>query len=57
MTEPERAAWLALYAAAWFQPTPTPAGVVNDAIRATAAAQQADRALIALWATRPEVLR
>jgi hypothetical protein len=48
MTEPERSAWLALYAAAWFQPTGGDLGWVRDDERARWCAQQANRALAAL---------
>lgn len=57
MTEPERAAWFALFAAAWFQPTGSPPGVVYLEHRAKVAADRADVALEALRAVRPEVLR
>jgi hypothetical protein len=58
MTDAERTAWLALYAAAWFQPTaPSAPGWVKDEHRAQYAAMQADRALEALRAARPDVLR
>lgn len=57
MTDPERTAWLALYAAAWFQPTGGPPGVVYLEHRAKVAADRADIALEALRAVRPDVLR
>ena len=57
MTEPERTAWLALYAVAWFQSTGAPSGVVYAEHRAKVAAERADAALEALRQSRPEILR
>lgn len=56
MTDAERAAWLAIYAAAWFQPTGMPAGVIHAEDRARVAAERADAALEALRLVRPEVI-
>jgi hypothetical protein len=57
MTDPERTAWLALYAVAWFQPTGDAPGVLSCERRAWIAAERADVALEALKRARPEVLR
>lgn len=57
VTDPERVAWFALYAAAWFQSTGSPPGVVYAEHRAQTAAERADAALDALRQVRPEVLR
>lgn len=45
MTGAERSAWLALYAAAWFQPTGFPPGVTSEPLRAMHAARVASRGL------------
>lgn len=57
MTDVDRQAWLALYAAAWFQPTAMPAGVIHAEDHARIAAERADAALEALRLVRPEILR
>lgn len=57
MTDSERAAWLALYAVAWFQSTPSKPGILSNEERAEVAAIRADVALEALKRVRPEVLR
>lgn len=48
MSPGDRPVWAALYAAAWFQSTSGPSGMVSDEVRATWAADQADRGLAAL---------
>jgi hypothetical protein len=53
----ERTAWLALYAAAWFQSTAAAPGTLLAKHRALLAAERADAALDALRSARPEVLR
>lgn len=55
MTPRDLATWSALYAAAWFHCTSAAwVGHVSDLDRARSAAHQADRALEALRAIRPE---
>lgn len=57
MTHAERDAWLAVFAASWHHATTPVLGLVTDTSRATLCAAHADRAVEALRAVRPEVVR